>query len=103
MNEKQPEPKEKKPRVTPTVSAILETGAIVEMVSRPEEKRTAYAVYREGDWVLESAIAVSPTERLVPYSPGNNLLQHGVVLLPSEPKEYGTESEIGRASCRERV
>ena len=94
MNEKQPEPKEKKPRVTPTVSAILETGAIVEMVSRPEEKRTAYAVYREGDWVLESAIAVSPTERLVPYSPGNNLLQHGVVLLPSEPKEYGTESEL---------
>ena len=33
-------------------------------------------------------------ERLVPYSPENNLLAHKVVLLPSEPEEYGSESEL---------
>jgi len=30
----------------------------------------------------------------VPYSPTNNLLQHDVVLLPSEPEEYGSEEVL---------
>ncbi|HTG36540.1 MAG TPA: hypothetical protein VLB76_26785 [Thermoanaerobaculia bacterium] len=33
-------------------------------------------------------------ERLVPYSATNNLLVHKVVLLPSEPEEYGTDAEL---------
>ena len=32
--------------------------------------------------------------RLVPYSPGNNLLKNEVVLFPSEPEEYGSEEEL---------
>jgi len=30
----------------------------------------------------------------VPYSPGNNLLLHQVVLFPSEPLEYGSDAEL---------
>jgi hypothetical protein len=35
-------------------------------------------------------------QQLVPYSPHNNLIRHGVVLLPSEPEEYGTEEDLIR-------
>jgi hypothetical protein len=96
MNEKQPDAKEKerKPRATPTVSTVLESGAMVEMVYRPEERQTAYVVFRDGDWAFEKSIALSPEELLVPYRAENNLLRHGVVLLPSEPEEYGTEDEL---------
>jgi hypothetical protein len=30
----------------------------------------------------------------VPYSPGNNLIKNDVVLLSSEPQEYGSEAEL---------
>ena len=33
-------------------------------------------------------------ERLAPYSPGNNLIKNNVILLPSEPEEYGSEAEL---------
>ena len=33
-------------------------------------------------------------ERLVPYSPDNNLIKNDVVLLPSGPEEYGSEAEL---------
>ena len=33
-------------------------------------------------------------ERLVPYSPDNNLIKNDVVLLPSGPAEYGSEAEL---------
>lgn len=96
MNERQPNAKEKerRPRATPTVSAVLESGAMVEMVYRPEEKQTAYVVFRDGDWALEKSISLSPSELLVPYRAENNLLRHDVVLLPSEPEEYGTDEEL---------
>src|SRR5206468_2327094 len=32
--------------------------------------------------------------RLVPYSPNNNLIKNEVVLLPSEPEEYGSEEQL---------
>src|SRR5205085_1032150 len=37
---------------------------------------------------------VSGVERLVPYSPTNNLVKHGVVLFASEPDEYGDEAAL---------
>lgn len=78
----------------PTVSAVLDDGALLEMVHRPEERRTAFVLWRDGKWTSETSIAVNPQQRLVPYSANNNLLQHEVVLLPSEPEEYGTEEAL---------
>src|SRR5207249_9066280 len=34
------------------------------------------------------------SRRWVPYSPHNNLIKNEVVLLPSEPEEYGSEDEL---------
>jgi hypothetical protein len=66
---------------------------MVEMVHRPEEHRTALCVYRDGSFRMEASVVEAGT-RLVPYSPENNLLVHEVVLFPSEPVQYGTETEL---------
>ncbi len=83
----------RKPDLIPTVSTILDDGSIIETVFRPEEKRTLFV-----RWHGESAEYLPSIEagssRLVPYSPRNNLLAHEVVLLPSEPAEYGSEAEL---------
>src|SRR5215813_5753931 len=79
-----------------TVSAISDDGAILEMVYRPEEKRTAFVLWKDGEWKFEPSFSIDPFRRLVPYSPNNNLIKNEVVLLPSEPEEYGSEESLLR-------
>src|SRR5438034_1579451 len=84
----------KKQRPVPTVSAVFGDGAILEMVHRPDEKRTAFALWRDEKWTIEPAFDADPFRLWVPYSPHNNLIKNEVVLLPSEPEEYGSEEEL---------
>ena len=84
----------KKQRPVPTVSAVFGDGAILEMVHRPDEKRTAFALWQDEKWTIEPAFDADPFRRWVPYSPHNNLIKNEVVLLPSEPEEYGSEEEL---------
>src|SRR5262245_40501028 len=86
--------KQQKP--VPTVSAVSDDGAILEMVYRPLEKRTAFVLWKDGEWNLETSVSINPFSRLVPYSPNNNLIKNEVVLLPSEPEEYGLEESLLR-------
>src|SRR2546426_3800869 len=82
----------KEPTV-PTVAAVLGDHTIVEMLYRAEEHRTLFCV-SEGDAVrYETSLAVNG-ERLIPYSPNNNLLTNEVVLLPSEPEEFDSEEAL---------
>ena len=85
--------KAKNKSVKPTVSAVLPDGSLVEMLYRPEESRTLFCVSKDGEIRYETNILVDG-QRLVPYSPRNNLLSNEVVLFPSEPSEYGTEQEL---------
>ena len=78
----------------PTAAAVLQDGALVEMVYDPDERRTQFVVGNGDSWSYENSISLSPIERLVPYSPTNNLVKHGVVLFPSEPEEYGNEADL---------
>ena len=78
----------------PTASARLDSGDILEMVYRPEERRTLFVISHQDGWKELESVDRHPGERLVPYRSENNLLAHGVVLLPSEPEEYGTEAEL---------
>jgi len=77
----------------PTVSAVLSDGSVVELLYRPEERRTLFCVASDGAYRFEDTL-LERENRLVPFSPGNNLLAHEVVLLPSEPEEYETEQEL---------
>lgn len=93
-NDPQPKEQKRESEQIPTTSGVLDSGEIVEMVYRPSEKRTLFVSSLEGAWEYTSEIDLPGGERLVPYSPRNNLLQHGVVLLPSGPEEYGSDSEL---------
>ena len=64
------------------------------MTSRPDPRRTLFAIYSAGRWTLQDAIDIGPDTKLVPFSPNNNLIKNEVVLLPSEPRIYGSETEL---------
>jgi hypothetical protein len=85
--------KEKKQNL-PTASAILEDGTIMEMVFRPDLRRTLFAIYNAGRWTLQDGVDLGSDARLTPFSPNNNLIKNEVVLFPSEPLTYGSEEKL---------
>lgn len=85
--------KVKKESARPAASAVLGDGSIVEMVHRADEHRTLFCIFKDGEARYEPNLLVKG-ERLVPYSPNNNLITNEVVLLPSEPEEYESEDQL---------
>jgi len=86
---------ESQPRAgIPTVSRCLADKRIVELLYEPQEAKTSFAVWRDGSWAQQDAVEIANGERLVPFSPNNNLIKNEVILLPSEPREYGTEQAL---------
>src|SRR5437764_2583765 len=83
--------KAKKQAARPTVSTILPDGSLAEMVC--QENRTVFCVSKDGEVRYETNLMVNG-QRLVPYSPRNNLLTNAVVLFPSEPTEYESEERL---------
>lgn len=83
----------KQERRLPVVSTKLANGSLVEMLYRAKERRTLLCVSKDGKVSYETSL-VEGGNRLVPYSPSNNLLTNDVVLFPSEPKEYDSEEAL---------
>jgi len=79
---------------TPTISAALSDGRLVEMVFDPGEARTRFVLWQNGAWRFESAVRTSSGEQLIPYSARNNLVRKEVVLFPTGPQEYGAEKDL---------
>lgn len=77
----------------PAVSAVLAAGHLVELVFDRRENRTSFAEWREGNLILTDRVEHGG-RMLVPYSADNNLMRHNVVLFPSQPEEYGSQSEL---------
>jgi hypothetical protein len=89
-------PKQEKhtPQVTPIASAVLDDGTIVETVYQRDHGRTTFVVGRGDEWIYENKVATKSGETLVPLSAQNNLLKHGVLLLPQRPQEYGDQAAL---------
>src|ERR1039458_3925621 len=85
--------KAKNSNITPTVSGVLQDGTLIEMVYRPEERRTLLCFATEGQVRYETSL-MDDGKRLVPYSPENNLLKNEVVLFPSEATPYESEQAL---------
>lgn len=81
---------------TATFSRVLHDGRVIEAIFDPLERRTQFAVWRDPDVSIEDQI-ITESEHVVPYSAANNLLTHGVVLLPSGIQEYGSNDDLHRA------
>jgi hypothetical protein len=78
----------------PTASATLDDGTLIELVFQPSRRRTFLALYSAGRWTLVEGIDLDERTRLVPFSAGNNLIKHEVVLLPSAPQTFGSEGQL---------
>jgi hypothetical protein len=87
-------------RRVPRVSARLADGSLLELLYRPKEHRTLFALAREGEITEVEKFELPDGKVLVPYSPDNNLITHKAILLPSEATEYGDEAGL-RARARE--
>ncbi|MBJ7535399.1 hypothetical protein JDN40_14915 [Rhodomicrobium vannielii ATCC 17100] len=81
-------------REAPTVAVVLKDKTLVELVYDPFDKRTSFAVSKDGRWRIEQSVMSKGGERLVPYRADNNLIKHNVVLFPSEPEDYSTTAEL---------
>lgn len=83
------------PDTTPTVSRIRDDHTLVELVYDPGSLTTALAFCDpDGRIHIEKRLDVDGGERLVPYSPQNNLIVTGCVLLPSAVEEFGTKEHL---------
>jgi hypothetical protein len=80
-------------RSPPIVSAIGEGGSIVEMVHALSEQRTQFCIFQRDTWTCQDRTVLN-AHNVIPYSPQNNLLRHGVVLFPSVPAEYGSTKDL---------
>jgi hypothetical protein len=83
-----------KNRTTPATSAVLDDGVFLELVYDPDARQTWLALWERNTCRIVPSHVLPSGDRLVPYSPRNNLIRHEVVLLPSGPEEYGSEAEL---------
>ena len=82
------------PQAVPAVSSVFGDGTILEMLHDPEQHQTRFAIWRDGTWRYEESHTINPVQRLVPYSPNNNLIRNEIVRLPSQPEEYSSEGQL---------
>jgi hypothetical protein len=87
---------EKKPRTTPTVSTRLPDGSLVELVYDELERKTALAHFVNGRCTIVEALHSYLASTLVPVPARNNLIRHGVLLLPERADEFATQVELLR-------
>ena len=81
MTETQPSKSElSAPRRTPTTAHCLPDGTLIELLYDPARRATALCVWHDDRASVESEVLLGQ-ERLVPFSPDNNIIRNGVVLL----------------------
>jgi hypothetical protein len=75
-------------------SEVRADGTLIELVYDPHRRVTSFVVSQDGRWRLEPSLELGKNHRIVPFSPDNNLIRTGALLLPSAPEEYGSEHEL---------
>lgn len=81
-------------RTVPTVSRRLPGGGLLELIYQPDTRRTAFAVFRDGQVSVENFLDPDIGERLIPVPATNNLIKHGAIVLPERPEPYGSVNEL---------
>lgn len=74
-------------------SHTCDDGTLLELVFDPLQKKTAFAVSEPGETRTEETFETG-AETLVPYSPENNLILHGAVLLPSHAEPFNSLEQL---------
>lgn len=76
-----------------TAGQAIPGKGVVELVLRPD-KTTALVHWEDERWTLTERVAIDDHTELAPLPGSNNLIAHRVVLLPSEPVDYGADDEL---------
>jgi hypothetical protein len=84
------------PRADRVASEVRDDGTIIEMAYDPARRETSFVVSQNGQWQFAPSLDGGEHRRIVPFSPQNNLIRSGALLLPSAPEEYGSEQELVR-------
>lgn len=84
----------KRKSAVPTISRVCDDGTLIELIYDPEKGSTAFSVFKNGTCTIETDLELVSGERVVPFSPENNLIKNEIVLLPSGPLEYGTPADL---------
>ena len=80
--------------VTPTISRVLDDGTLIELLYDPETRTTSLALCDGSNGRrVEASVDLVGGERLVPYSPLNNLIANECVLLPSDIGDFRDKRE----------
>jgi hypothetical protein len=78
------------------VSEVRDDGTLVEMAYDRVRRQTSFVVSQKGQWQFAPSLDRGENRRVVPFSPQNNLIKTGALLLPSAPEEYGSEQALIR-------
>ena len=80
---------------TKTISRVCADGTLIELLYDPVAETTALAVGSpDGSVSVVPQFDLPSGERLVPYTPTNNLIARGCVLLPSDVGEDGDKGDL---------
>jgi hypothetical protein len=82
------------PRPDRIASMVKDDRTLVELVYDPARHMTSFVVSKDGQWEVVSSLDLGENRRAEPFSPQNNLIRTGALLLPNEPEEYGSEQEL---------
>jgi len=83
---------------TPTISRVCPDGTLIETLYDPVAATTTLAVCTpDGTTSAVAHLDLSTGERLIPYSPQNNLMASGCVLLPGEIGDFGDKGDLVEA------
>lgn len=93
MGENNTKQKKGRKKGEPTISGVFDNGDILEHIYDPIEKKTAFALWHDGNSTFVNEYQDKGVLR-VPYSPHNDIFEHNFLLLPSSVEEYGTEAEL---------
>src|SRR5689334_8757926 len=94
MEHQHPHEHPESPRAERVASEVKDDGTLVEMAYDPLRRQTSFVVSQNGQWQFAPSLDGGEHRRIVPFSPQNNLIRTGALLLPSAPEEYGTEEEL---------
>ena len=75
-----------KHRSHPVFSLVTDQGTLVETVYDRPARSTRFAIWQNGGLTYDRSIQ-GDSRRFVPFGGQNSLLEHGVILLPSQAVE----------------
>ncbi len=77
----------------PIVSSVLSDGTLIETIYQPDQHKTLFCIANGKSWHFEENYQINQLQ-IKPYSPDNNLIKNGVVLLPDGVEEYKTTDQL---------